>query len=71
MRIRVPVRTGQGVSEVAEVSTYPKLSAGPVGKQVQSIYRDRLATFIAPGQYESKNLLSYVSLNAAMGLVCD
>jgi hypothetical protein len=44
---------------MAEASTYPKFAAGPVGKQIHSIYRDRLETFIAPGQYESKNLLSY------------
>lgn len=44
---------------MSEASTYPKFAAGPVGKQIHSIYRDRLETFIAPGQYESQNLRSY------------
>jgi alpha-mannosidase len=47
------------LSKMVAASTYPKFAAGPVGKQIHSIYRDRLETFIAPGQYESKNLLSY------------
>ncbi|OJJ44484.1 hypothetical protein ASPZODRAFT_27716 [Penicilliopsis zonata CBS 506.65] len=37
---------------------YPRFAARPVGKVIHSIYRDRLETFIQPGQYEKQNLLS-------------
>ncbi|KAF7122120.1 hypothetical protein CNMCM5793_000076 [Aspergillus hiratsukae] len=43
---------------MAQDSNYPRFSARPVGKLVHSIYRDRLETFIQPGQYERQNLLS-------------
>lgn len=39
-------------------SSYPKLSAGPVGQQITSIYRDRLGQFTGGGQYEGHNLLA-------------
>lgn len=41
-------------------SQYPKLSAGPVGQQIQSIYTDRLRQFTSGGQYEKQNLLGWV-----------
>jgi alpha-mannosidase len=41
-------------------STYPKLSAHPVGKWIPNIYRDRIGMFYSRGQYESKNLRAYV-----------
>ena len=44
----------------ASGSSYPKLSAGPVGKQIQGIYKDRLGQFTSGGQYESQYLLGYV-----------
>lgn len=43
-------------------TSIPKLSAGPVGEQVHSIYKDRLGQFTGDGQYESQNLQSYASL---------
>ncbi|OGE50959.1 hypothetical protein PENARI_c015G12492 [Penicillium arizonense] len=43
---------------MSQDSNYPRFSARPVGKQIHSIYRDRLETFIQPGQYETQNLLS-------------
>jgi alpha-mannosidase len=46
------------VINMAQDTNYPRFSARPVGKQVRSIYRDRLETFIQPGQYEGQNLLS-------------
>jgi alpha-mannosidase len=30
---------------------YPKLAAGPVGKQIHSIYQGRLKQFVDGGQY--------------------
>ena len=43
-------------------TSFPKLSAGPVGAQVHSIYKDRLGQFTGNGQFESQGLLSYVFL---------
>ena len=37
-------------------SSYPKLSAHPVGQWIPNIYKDRIAMFYGGGQYESKNL---------------
>lgn len=39
-------------------SSYPQLSSGPVGQQIESIYTDRLRQFISDGQYEKHNLRS-------------
>ncbi|KAL8243759.1 hypothetical protein R6Q59_010017 [Mikania micrantha] len=36
----------------------PKLSQGPVGAKIESIYRERLNQFSSGGQYEGQNLLS-------------
>lgn len=41
-------------------TTVPKLSAGPVGQQIHSIYKGRLGTFTETGQYASQNLRAYV-----------
>ena len=41
-------------------STYPKLSAHPVGQWIPNIYKDRIAAFYGGGQYESKNLRASV-----------
>lgn len=41
-------------------STYPQLSKGPVGQQIESIYQDRLRQFTSGGQYEKQNLLAQV-----------
>ena len=43
-------------------ANYPKLAAGPVGKQIDGIYRDRLRQFVDGGQYREQGLLAYVSL---------
>ncbi|SLM37789.1 alpha-mannosidase [Lasallia pustulata] len=43
------------------------MSAGPVGKQIQSIYRDRLGQFTGGGQYESQNLLAAMYEGRASG----
>lgn len=44
-------------SRMAPSKEYPKLAAGPVGKQIHKIYLDRLRQFTSGGQYESKGLL--------------
>ncbi|KAJ6064358.1 hypothetical protein N7499_013038 [Penicillium canescens] len=43
---------------MAQGSNYPRFSERPVGKHIDSIYRDRLETFVQPGQYETQNILS-------------
>ena len=41
------------------VSTaYPTLAAGPVGKQIHSIYQARLRQFTDGGQYREQGLLA-------------
>ncbi|KAK5939733.1 Glycoside hydrolase, 38 vacuolar alpha mannosidase [Knufia obscura] len=39
-------------------SSYPKLAERPVGKQIQSIYTDRLRQFTDQGQYREQSLLA-------------
>lgn len=39
---------------------YPQLAAGPVGKQIHSIYQSRLRQFTDGGQYREQGLLPYV-----------
>lgn len=41
-------------------SSYPKTSPYPVGKLIPDIYKNRIATFYSPGQYETRNLRAYV-----------
>lgn len=44
-------------------STFPKLAAGPVGQQIQNIYKERLGHFTDHGQFESQNLQAYALLS--------
>lgn len=46
---------GETQSQISGIS-YPKLAAGPVGQQINSIYRGRLDQFTSHGQFESQNL---------------
>ena len=39
-------------------SSFPQISAGPVGQQIHDIYKGRLGTFQDGGQYASENLQS-------------
>lgn len=39
-------------------SSYPKLVQRPVGKQIQSIYTDRLRQFTDQGQYYKEGLFA-------------
>ncbi|KAL8835962.1 MAG: hypothetical protein Q9170_003119 [Blastenia crenularia] len=45
----------------------PKLAAGPVGQQIHSIYKSRLAQFTGNGQYSSQNLRAAMSEGRASG----
>lgn len=52
-------RTTMGGETSSRVmSSYPRLAKEPVGKQIESIYTDRLRQFTSGGQYEKQNLLS-------------
>jgi hypothetical protein len=42
---------------VPVVHGYPKLSDGPVGKQIHSIYESRLRQFFDGGQYREQSLI--------------
>lgn len=44
-------------------SSYPKLVARPVGKQIHNIYVDRLRQFTDGGQYKEQGLMGYVTRN--------
>jgi alpha-mannosidase len=48
-------------------SSYPKLSAGPVGQKINNIYRDRLGQFSSGGQYQGQDLLSKLYEGRATG----
>ncbi|KAF2681971.1 glycoside hydrolase family 38 protein [Lentithecium fluviatile CBS 122367] len=49
---------GDAHNRTMPVSTdYPKLAAGPVGKQIHSIYQSRLRQFTDGGQYREQGLL--------------
>ncbi|KAL1651186.1 Glycoside hydrolase, 38 vacuolar alpha mannosidase [Diplodia intermedia] len=54
-------------SRMAPSKEYPKLAAGPVGKQIHKIYLDRLRQFTSGGQYESKGLLPKINEARASG----
>ncbi|KAI9711381.1 MAG: Glycoside hydrolase, 38 vacuolar alpha mannosidase [Chrysothrix sp. TS-e1954] len=56
-----------GGEQARSSSDYPKLAAGPVGKQIHNIYKDRLQMFTSSGQYESQSLLSIMYEGRASG----
>ncbi|KAF2187131.1 glycoside hydrolase family 38 protein [Zopfia rhizophila CBS 207.26] len=47
--------------------SYPKLAAGPVGKQIHHIYADRLRQFTDGGQYREQGLLPKITEARASG----
>ncbi|KAL8774723.1 MAG: hypothetical protein Q9209_000662 [Squamulea sp. 1 TL-2023] len=57
---------GGGKSHVPSTSL-PKLSAGPVGQQIHSIYRGRLGQFTSNGEYSSQNLQAAMYEGRATG----
>ncbi|KAF2634934.1 alpha-mannosidase-like protein [Massarina eburnea CBS 473.64] len=55
-------------NRIMPVSTdYPQLAAGPVGKQIEGIYRDRLRQFVDDGQYREQGLLGKLDEGRASG----
>ncbi|KAI9745137.1 MAG: Glycoside hydrolase, 38 vacuolar alpha mannosidase [Claussenomyces sp. TS43310] len=48
-------------------STYPQLSAHPVGQWIPNIYKDRIGAFYGTGQYETKNLRAMMHEGVASG----
>lgn len=52
---------------MATSKSYPKLAAGPVGKQIHSIYQDRLRMFTSDGQYREQGLLPKITEGRASG----
>lgn len=51
---------GETHRTMAAAADYPKLAAGPVGKQIHRIYQDRLRQFTDGGQYREQGILGYV-----------
>jgi alpha-mannosidase len=48
---------GETHRAMALSSSYPKLAAGPVGKQIHSIYQSRLNQFMDGGQYREQGII--------------
>ncbi|KAI4640986.1 uncharacterized protein J4E78_010462 [Alternaria triticimaculans] len=46
---------------------YPQLAAGPVGKQIHSIYQSRLRQFLDAGQYREQSLIGKLTEAVASG----
>ncbi|KAF1835446.1 alpha-mannosidase-like protein [Decorospora gaudefroyi] len=51
----------------AATDYYPKLAAGPVGKQIHSIYQSRLRQFVDGGQYREQSLIGKLNEAVASG----
>ncbi|KAL8694065.1 MAG: hypothetical protein Q9218_001243 [Villophora microphyllina] len=51
-------------------TSLPKLSSGPVGQQIHSIYKERLRQFTSNGQYGSQNLQAALYEGRASGDDC-
>lgn len=67
---------GEAHRVMAAKADYPRLAAGPVGKQIHHIYRDRLGQFMDGGQYREQGIIGYIhqisdSQKAARMLICD
>ncbi|KAK4948234.1 Glycoside hydrolase, 38 vacuolar alpha mannosidase [Elasticomyces elasticus] len=58
---------GDTRSNMSSASTYPVLASRPVGKQIHSIYRDRLQQFADNGQYKEQGILSKLYEGRASG----
>jgi alpha-mannosidase len=48
---------GETHRNMSGAQDYPKLAAGPVGKQIHSIYQSRLRQFVDGGQYKEQGLI--------------
>ncbi|KAG9246838.1 glycoside hydrolase family 38 protein [Calycina marina] len=58
---------GETIATPKAKSTYPKLSAHPIGQWIPNIYKDRIAAFYGGGQYETKNLRAMMKEGVASG----
>jgi alpha-mannosidase len=54
---------GETHRSMVVASDYPRLAAGPVGKQIHSIYQDRLRQFTDSGQYKEQGIIGWVRLS--------
>lgn len=48
---------GEAYRGMSSKSEYPTLAAGPVGKQINRIYQDRLRQFMDDGQYREQGII--------------
>ncbi|KAK8095352.1 alpha-mannosidase [Apiospora kogelbergensis] len=51
----------------ASVANYPMQAAGPVGKRISNIYKERITQFYSTGQWEKQNLLAMMYEGIASG----
>ncbi|KAF2099330.1 hypothetical protein NA57DRAFT_37910 [Rhizodiscina lignyota] len=58
---------GETKPTMPSLSHYPKLAAGPKGKQITNIYRDRLRQFTDGGQYYAQGLMDKIVEAKASG----
>ncbi|KAF2460046.1 putative alpha-mannosidase I [Lineolata rhizophorae] len=58
---------GGETKPVMPAAHFPRLAERPVGKQISSIYYDRLRQFTSTGQYESHNLMAKMYEGRASG----
>ncbi|KAG9552992.1 putative alpha-mannosidase I, partial [Aureobasidium melanogenum] len=52
---------------MASASSYPRMAAKPVGKQIHNLYTDRLRQFTDNGQYRNQGLLPKIEPKRASG----
>jgi alpha-mannosidase len=48
---------GEAHRTMVVAAEYPRHAAGPVGKQIHSIYQSRLRQFVDSGQYREQGLV--------------
>ncbi|KAF1939242.1 hypothetical protein EJ02DRAFT_382116 [Clathrospora elynae] len=58
---------GEAHSNMLVAKDYPTLAAGPVGKQIHSIYQSRLRQFVDGGQYREQGLVGKLNEAVASG----
>ncbi|KAK8089468.1 alpha-mannosidase [Apiospora hydei] len=57
----------QPTKATASVANYPMQAAGPVGKRISNIYKERITQFYSIGQWEKQNLLAMMYEGIASG----
>ncbi|KAH7068519.1 glycosyl hydrolases family 38 N-terminal domain-containing protein [Paraphoma chrysanthemicola] len=61
---------GEAHRIMAAKAEYPRLAAGPVGKQIHHIYQDRLRQFTDGGQYREQGIIGKLHEARASGSDC-